>query len=427
MIRTFVSLALCSSLCLAAAQELPKQVSGGPGKPLSPAAAQKLFRLPEACASSWSPPSRRSKAPSRWPSTRTAGSGSSRCATIPTARARASRRRAASSVLEDQDGDGFFETSRDLRRRAALRQRPAAAGRTASSSPRRRTSSTCATPTATARPTSARCSTRASPPRTRSSASAIRSSASTAGSTSPTACAAARSSAAGEATPSRSTSAAWTSASTSLTTGHEAISGMGQFGNTFDDWGHRFVCDNRHHLRHVVLENRYLKRNPFLAVPAVRARTSPCWTTARSPPAARSIRSARTGRRRRCTTAASPRRAASSSTAATCLPEDYRGAAFTCDPTGNLVHQEIARRRTGRRSRRSRRAQGRRVPGLAGRLVPPGVPGARAGRCAVRRGHVPGRHRASRVHAAGAEEPPRPDAAARTRAASGASCPRSTS
>src|SRR5439155_3296442 len=47
---------------------------------------------------------------------------------------------------------------------------------------------------------------------------------------------------------------------------YEAISGLGQFGNTFDDWGRRFVCDNRHHLRHIVLPNRYIKRNPFLAV-----------------------------------------------------------------------------------------------------------------------------------------------------------------
>src|SRR4029078_8989904 len=50
---------------------------------------------------------------------------------------------------------------------------------------------------------------------------------------------------------------------------YEAISGMGQYGNTFDDWGNRFVCDNRHHLRHIVLANRYIKRSPLLAVPAV--------------------------------------------------------------------------------------------------------------------------------------------------------------
>ena len=54
-----------------------------------------------------------------------------------------------------------------------------------------------------------------------------------------------------------------------LTGQYEALSGMGQYGNCFDDWGHRFVCDNRHHLRHVVIEDRYLKRNPYLAAPAV--------------------------------------------------------------------------------------------------------------------------------------------------------------
>lgn len=121
----------------------------------------------------------------------------------------------------------------------------------------------------------------------------------------------------------------------------EAISGMGQYGNTFDDWGNRFVCDNRHHLRHVVLEDRYLKRNPYLAVPAVLNDISEIessvagsgapvfplsknWTTS----------NLHTGR-----------------FTAACgvmiyrgqLLKDYDGAAFTCDPTGNLVHAEIMR------------------------------------------------------------------------------------
>src|SRR6185295_3329658 len=43
----------------------------------------------------------------------------------------------------------------------------------------------------------------------------------------------------------------------------EAVSGMGQFGLAFDDWGRRFVCDNRHHLRHVVFPERCA--NPDLA------------------------------------------------------------------------------------------------------------------------------------------------------------------
>ena len=55
---------------------------------------------------------------------------------------------------------------------------------------------------------------------------------------------------------------------------HETISGPGQYGNCFDDWGNRFVCDNRHHLRHIVLPSRYVQRNPFLAVPDVVQDTS---------------------------------------------------------------------------------------------------------------------------------------------------------
>jgi putative membrane-bound dehydrogenase-like protein len=120
----------------------------------------------------------------------------------------------------------------------------------------------------------------------------------------------------------------------------EGVSGMGQYGLTFDDWGKRFVCDNHHHVRHVVLPNRYLKRNPYLAVPAVLEDTSELeaavpgagakvyalsknWTTS----------NLHVGR-----------------FTAACgvfvyrgnlLPEPYRGAAFTCEPTGNLVHCEL--------------------------------------------------------------------------------------
>src|SRR6516164_3858861 len=54
-----------------------------------------------------------------------------------------------------------------------------------------------------------------------------------------------------------------------ITGAFEAITGLGQYGNTFDEWGNRFVCDNRHHLRHIVMENRYLKRNPYLAAPSL--------------------------------------------------------------------------------------------------------------------------------------------------------------
>ncbi len=48
----------------------------------------------------------------------------------------------------------------------------------------------------------------------------------------------------------------------------EPISGTDQFGNTFDDWGNRFTCDESHPLSQPVLPRRELARNPYLAVPS---------------------------------------------------------------------------------------------------------------------------------------------------------------
>src|SRR3989440_2782687 len=45
----------------------------------------------------------------------------------------------------------------------------------------------------------------------------------------------------------------------------ELLSGGARFGGTFDDWGHRFLCDIRNPSQHVVLPQRYLARNPYLA------------------------------------------------------------------------------------------------------------------------------------------------------------------
>lgn len=45
-------------------------------------------------------------------------------------------------------------------------------------------------------------------------------------------------------------------------------SGGARFGNTFDDWGNRFLCNIRNPCQHVVLPYRYLARNPYLIVPS---------------------------------------------------------------------------------------------------------------------------------------------------------------
>ncbi len=47
----------------------------------------------------------------------------------------------------------------------------------------------------------------------------------------------------------------------------EVISGAGQFGHSFDDWGHRFTCRNSNHIRQVVLPAAAIDRNPVYSPP----------------------------------------------------------------------------------------------------------------------------------------------------------------
>ncbi|HEU5116513.1 MAG TPA: PVC-type heme-binding CxxCH protein, partial [Isosphaeraceae bacterium] len=138
----------------------------------------------------------------------------------------------------------------------------------------------------------------------------------------------------------------------------EATSGGGQFGHTFDDWGHRFVCNNSNHIRQVVVPSRYLERNPKLAAPAptvdiaVEGGAGPVFRI--SPP--EPWRVVRT--RQRAADPAFRKRAAPSElhasgffTSATgvtiyrghAYPSDFRGNAFVGDVGGNLVHRKYLR------------------------------------------------------------------------------------
>lgn len=45
----------------------------------------------------------------------------------------------------------------------------------------------------------------------------------------------------------------------------EPLTGGARFGGSFDDWGHRFLCNIRNPAQHIVLPARYLARNPYLA------------------------------------------------------------------------------------------------------------------------------------------------------------------
>ena len=47
----------------------------------------------------------------------------------------------------------------------------------------------------------------------------------------------------------------------------EAIPGAGDFGNSFDDWGNRYVCSSGTHIMHDVAPPGYMGINPFLPLP----------------------------------------------------------------------------------------------------------------------------------------------------------------
>jgi len=120
-----------------------------------------------------------------------------------------------------------------------------------------------------------------------------------------------------------------------LTGEYNAVSGAGQFGLTFDDFGNRFICSNRHPCRHIVLENRYLKRNPHLAVSSVLHDVSPPGDASRVFPISNAWTTSNLH--------AGQFTAASGVTLyrGHLLPEEFRGNSFVCEPTGNLVHRDV--------------------------------------------------------------------------------------
>ncbi|MGI8980911.1 MAG: PVC-type heme-binding CxxCH protein [Pirellulaceae bacterium] len=120
-----------------------------------------------------------------------------------------------------------------------------------------------------------------------------------------------------------------------LTGEAEAVSGNGQFGLCFDDWGNRFVCSNRNPCQHVVIENRYLKKAPTVAVPSVVQDVAAFAENSRIYPISKFWTTSNLHE---------------GQFTAACgvfiyrgdlLPKEFRGNVFTCDPTGNLIHREV--------------------------------------------------------------------------------------
>jgi putative membrane-bound dehydrogenase-like protein len=119
--------------------------------------------------------------------------------------------------------------------------------------------------------------------------------------------------------------------------GFEGVAGRGQYSNTFDDWGNRFINDNSNHIRHPVLPLRYLARNPNLAVASVEEGISDHGGSSVVFPTSK------------LQERPNDQFAAGHFTSA-CSVTIYRGAAFgpelqgnafCCEPVHNLVHRDL--------------------------------------------------------------------------------------
>jgi len=114
----------------------------------------------------------------------------------------------------------------------------------------------------------------------------------------------------------------------------EASAGMAQFGQTFDAFGHKFVCSNRNHNQEVMIQLRYMERNPHLDAETVQD-TPDHGAAARVYAISHNI-----------TTDTWHAGYFTSACGVTvydgdALPAKYRGNSFTCEPAGNLVHHDI--------------------------------------------------------------------------------------
>jgi len=135
----------------------------------------------------------------------------------------------------------------------------------------------------------------------------------------------------------------------------EAVSGGGQFGHSFDDWGHRFTCSNSNHIRQIVIPAHDLERNPALTPPSVvmdiPAEGPAALVFRISPPEPwRLVRTRQRAadpemRKRLPATELVATGFFTSATGITiyrgsAYPEAYRGNAFVGDVGGNLVHRK---------------------------------------------------------------------------------------
>jgi putative membrane-bound dehydrogenase-like protein len=128
----------------------------------------------------------------------------------------------------------------------------------------------------------------------------------------------------------------------------ETITGTAQFGNTFDDWGNRFMCTESNPVFHVVLPQRYLARNPYLPVPSALNNLAPGPVPVFRTSPVEHWRMIRSGRRiaygeRPATSPGASHNVVDAGAGVVvyrggAYPPAYYGTVFTADPQNNLIH-----------------------------------------------------------------------------------------
>lgn len=115
----------------------------------------------------------------------------------------------------------------------------------------------------------------------------------------------------------------------------EGVSGVGQFGLTFDDYGNRFECTNRNPVIHIVLNDQNLKKNPAVTVSAV------AHDVATSGPDSRLNSIGRVWVTSNLHQGTFTAACGVNVYRGDALPAEYYGNVYTCDPTARVVHREI--------------------------------------------------------------------------------------
>lgn len=116
----------------------------------------------------------------------------------------------------------------------------------------------------------------------------------------------------------------------------EILSSQTQFGQAFDQWGHRFLVSNGNHIFHEVIAAQYLNRNPHLLV-------SNATETISDHGAAADVYPITTNPEHQLLTDLGVFTAACgiSTYNGGLFPEKFNQASFTAEPVGNLVHADI--------------------------------------------------------------------------------------